>query len=117
MVPSADPVASFAVAAILLVGSLRLFRDATMVLLESAPAHLPLGVIREVILAFPGVASIHDLHVWTLGAGHDAITVHVRTKMADPMLGQRLSEKVRATLGVEYVTVQVEVGEEACGAP
>jgi cation diffusion facilitator family transporter len=114
---SADPVASFAVAAILLVGSLRLFRDATMVLLESAPAHLPLGAIREVILAFPGVASIHDLHVWTLGAGHDAVTVHVRAKVADPMLGQRLSEKVRATLGVEYVTVQVEVGEEACGAP
>jgi cation diffusion facilitator family transporter len=114
---SADPVASFAVAAILLVGSMRLFRDATMVLLESAPAHLPLGAIREVILAFPGVASIHDLHVWTLGAGHDAITVHVRTKVPDPMLGQRLSEKVRSTLGVEYVTVQVEVGDEACGAP
>lgn len=114
---AADPVASFAVAAILLFGALRLFRDATLVLLESAPPHLPVGAIREVILAYPGVATIHDLHVWTLGAGHDAITVHVRAKNADPMLGQRLSEQVRAKLGVEYVTVQVEVGEEACGAP
>jgi cation diffusion facilitator family transporter len=114
---SADPVASFVVAAILFVGSLRLFRDATLVLLESAPPHLPIANIRQVILAFPGVASIHDLHVWTLGAGHDAVTVHVRTGAADPTLGQRLSEHVRGTLGVEYVTVQVEVGSEACGAP
>jgi Co/Zn/Cd efflux system component len=60
---------------------------------------------------------MHDLHVWTLGAGHDAVTVHVRTEAPDPTLGQRLSEKVRSTLGVEYVTVQVEVGGEACGAP
>jgi cation diffusion facilitator family transporter len=115
--PSADPIASFVVAAILLVGSLRLFRDATLVLLESAPRHLPITAIREVILGYPGVVSLHDLHVWTLGAGHDAVTVHVRTEAHDPTLGQCLSEKVRGTLGVEYVTVQVEVGSETCGAP
>jgi cation diffusion facilitator family transporter len=114
---SADPIASFVVAAILLVGSLRLFRDATLVLLESAPRHLPITAIREVILGYPGVVSLHDLHVWTLGAGHDAVTVHVRTEAHDPKLGQCLSEKVRSTLGVEYVTVQVEVGSETCGAP
>jgi cation diffusion facilitator family transporter len=112
---TADPIASFVVAGILLVGAVRLFRDATLVLLESAPQHLPIASIREVILAFPGVTSLHDLHVWTLGAGHDAVTVHVTTAAADPMLGQRLSEKVRSTLGVEYVTVQVEVGDRPCG--
>lgn len=115
--PSADPIASFVVAAILLVGSLRLFRDATLVLLESAPRHLPITAIREVILGYQGVVSLHDLHVWTLGAGHDAVTVHVRTEAHDPTLGQCLSEKVRSALGVEYVTVQVEVGSETCGAP
>jgi cobalt-zinc-cadmium efflux system protein len=114
---TADPFASFVVAAILLVGSLRLFRDATLVLLESAPPHLPIATIHQVILAFPGVVAIHDLHVWTLGAGHDAVTVHVRTDTTDPTLGQRLSENVRNTLGVEYVTVQVEVGGGTCGAP
>jgi cobalt-zinc-cadmium efflux system protein len=114
---AADPIASFVVAAILLVGSLRLLRDATLVLLESAPAHLPIQRIRRVITRHPGVVAIHDLHVWTLGAGHDAITVHVRTDSADPAFGQRLSERIRARLGVEYVTVQVEIADEACGAP
>ena len=84
--PAADPIASFVVAAILLFGALRLLRDATLVLLEAAPVHLPVAAIREVINGCPGVLSVHDLHVWTLGAGHDAITVHVRTDSADPEL-------------------------------
>jgi cation diffusion facilitator family transporter len=114
---TADSIASFVVAAILLVGSTRLLRDATLVLLESAPRHLPVAAIHEIVGGFPGVDAVHDLHVWTLGAGHDAITVHVRAGSRDPTLGQRLSERIRASLGVEYVTVQVEVGDQPCGAP
>jgi cation diffusion facilitator family transporter len=114
---AADPIASFVVAAILFFGSLRLLRDATLVLLESAPAHLPLRTIREFILASPGVIALHDLHVWTLGAGHEALTVHVRTDEADPAFGQKLSESIRSRLALEYVTVQVECEGGACGAP
>ena len=114
---AADPIASFVVAAILLFGSLRLLRDATLVLLESAPVHLPLRTIREFILGSPGVIALHDLHVWTLGAGHEALTVHVRTDEADPAFGQKLSESIRNRLSVEYVTVQVECEGGACGAP
>jgi cation diffusion facilitator family transporter len=115
--PAADPIASFVVAAILLVGSLRLLRDATLVLLEAAPAHLPVRTTREAIASLPGVLEVHDLHVWTLGAGHDAVTVHVRTMSQDPGFGRALSARIRALLGVEYVTVQTEVGTAACEAP
>ena len=106
--PAADPIASFLVAAILLYGSLRLLRDATLVLLESAPRHMSVATIREAIEGFAGVTAVHDLHVWTLGAGHDAITVHVRTDSHDPAFGQRLSNHIRGLLEAEYVTVQVE---------
>ena len=106
--PAADPIASFLVAAILLYGSLRLLRDATLVLLESAPRHMPVATIREAIAGFPGVTAVHDLHVWTLGAGHDAITVHVRTESRDPAFGQDLCNHLRGLLEAEYVTVQVE---------
>jgi cation diffusion facilitator family transporter len=115
--PEADPIASFAVAAILLFGSLRLLRDATHVLFEAAPAHLPVATIREIVGSFPGVIAVHDLHVWTLGAGHDAITVHVRSTSGDPAVGQRLSERIRSSLRVEYVTGQVEFGDDPCRAP
>lgn len=104
----ADPIASFVVAAILLFGALRLLRDGALVLLEAAPLHMPVGAIREIIVGCPGVVSVHDLHVWTLGAGHEAITVHVRTDSSDPAFGRDLSARIRATVGAEYVTVQVE---------
>jgi cation diffusion facilitator family transporter len=114
--PSVDPLASFLVAAILLAGAFRLIRDATLVLLEAAPQHLPVGAVRNVVAAFPGVAHVHDLHVWTLGAGHDAITVHVQAR-PDATLARRLSDRLRARFDVEYVTVQVEAVDEACDAP
>jgi Co/Zn/Cd efflux system component len=73
--------------------------------------------IRQFVLGSPGVVAHHDLHVWTLGAGHDAVTVHVRTEVTDATFGQCLSESIRSKLGVEYVTVQVEVQEGPCGSP
>jgi cobalt-zinc-cadmium efflux system protein len=90
------------------------------VLLEASPPHLPVGAVREVILAFPGVRGIHDLHVWTLGAGHDAITVHVRAHAHasnDATMARNLSKKLREAFHAEYVTVQIESTDDACDAP
>jgi cation diffusion facilitator family transporter len=112
----ADPIGAFAVAAILMVGVVGLLRDAGLVFLEAAPAHLPVPAIRDLILAFPGVTSVHELHVWALGAGHDAVTVHVGTTGADLSAAQTIAERLRTTLGVEYVTVQVEPTGHGCAA-
>jgi cation diffusion facilitator family transporter len=109
-----DAIASFVVAAILLFSAVRVVRDATLVLLEAAPVHIPVGAVREVILAFPGIAEVHALHIWTLGAGHDAITAHVRASAPDPTLARKLSLSLREAFEAEYVTVQVESREEEC---
>jgi cation diffusion facilitator family transporter len=114
---AADPIASFLVAAILVVGAVGLLRDATLVLLEAAPPHMPLAAIREAIAGTSGVLAVRHLHVWTLGAGHDAVTVHVRTASADPAFGQRLSARIRGRFGAEYVTVQVETTAAAAEEP
>jgi cation diffusion facilitator family transporter len=108
--PKADPMASFLVAAILLYGGARLLKDAVLILLEASPAHLDVAQVRATILKTPGVAHLHDLHVWTLGAGHDAITAHVGAEGADAALGARIERALRERFQVEYVTIQVEVG-------
>ena len=105
---SVDPLASFLVATILVLGAVKLVRDATMVLLEAAPVHVPVPAVREVILAVPGVRGVSKLHVWTLGAGHDAITAHVHGDPSDAALAARVSDRLRDDFHVEYVTVQVE---------
>jgi cation diffusion facilitator family transporter len=113
----ADPIASFFVAAILVVGAIRLLRDALLVLLEAAPPHLDVDKIRAVISAEAGVVDVHDMHVWSLGAGHDAIVVHVHSDGSQPLLGHAIAVRLRKLFDVEYVTVQIEGATEACGAP
>lgn len=113
----ADPIASFLVAAILVFGAIRLLRDALLVLLEASPPHLDVDQIRTIISAEPGVIDVHDMHVWSLGAGHDAIVVHVHSDGAHPHLGHDISQRLRKLFDVEYVTVQIEGATEACGAP
>jgi cobalt-zinc-cadmium efflux system protein len=115
--PSIDAFASFVVALILVLGALGLLRDATLVLLEAAPIHLPVAAVRTVVANFPGVREVHDMHVWTLGAGHDAIIVHVRSEDGDPQLASTLAKELRKSFSCEYVTVQVERVDTECEAP
>ena len=111
--PLIDPLASLLVVAILVIGGLRLVRDAGLVLLDAAPPHLPLERVKKVVLAHPGVRTVHALHVWSLGTGHDAVTVHVTADGSDPNLGTRLGDVLRSRFNAEYVTVQVDVVERA----
>lgn len=113
---AADPVASLVVALILFLGAGKLLRDAVLVLLEAAPPHLPIATIREAIRGYEGVTGVHDMHVWSLGAGHDAIMVHVHATKRDAALGPRLAAHLRQKFEVEYVTVQVET-DDTCQAP
>jgi cation diffusion facilitator family transporter len=106
--PLVDPIASLIVVAILLVGAFRLLRDAGTVLLDAAPKHLPVEKVKTVLLGVEGVKEIHALHVWTLGTGHDAVTAHLVVDDAHVDVGPKAAAKLRHSLKVEYVTVQVE---------
>jgi cation diffusion facilitator family transporter len=112
--PKVDPMASFVVAVILVYGSTRLLYDAILVLLEASPPHLAVQSVRAAILGTAGVAELHELHVWTLGAGHDAISAHVSAKSSDLALAARVEATLRRHFRVEYVTIQVEVGGVTC---
>lgn len=106
--PLVDPIASFLVVAILVVGAVRLLRDAGGVLLDAAPKHLPVAKVKKALLRIEGVQTIHALHVWSLGTGHDAVTAHVVVDDAHLDVGPKAADRIRESMKVEYVTVQVE---------
>lgn len=113
-----DPALSLAVAALIVVGVVRIVREATDVLLESAPAHASIPAVREGMQALPGVVDVHDLHVWTIGSGSHVLTAHVlladaRISEASAIL-RALEERVRDAFGIEHVTIQFEC--VACAA-
>lgn len=72
-----DPVLSVVIALLIAGGAWRIVRQAVAILMESAPADLPLREIADVIESVPGVIGVHDLHLWSLAAGRHALSCHV----------------------------------------
>jgi cobalt-zinc-cadmium efflux system protein len=111
-----DPVLSLLVAAIIVVGVIRIVREASDVLLESAPEHAQIPAVGERIRACAGVVGVHDLHVWTIGSGAHALSAHVllpdsRISEATGIL-REIDRAMRDEFAIGHVTIQFEC--ESC---
>jgi cobalt-zinc-cadmium efflux system protein len=111
----ADPAASIVIALLVIWSSWSLLRDAVAVLMEGAPRHLDVVQVREALICLPGVVGVHDLHVWTITSGRDALSAHL--VVGESSQRGKTLEQVRGTLaerfGIKHVTVQLEHDE--CG--
>ena len=105
-----DSLVSLAIAALILVASLRLVRETVSVLLESTPRHLRAADLESDLSRIPGVVGIHDLHVWTVTSGFIAFSCHAEiaaTEMSDRVL-THARKLLRERYGIEHVTIQTE---------
>ncbi len=105
----ADPIVSVFIGLLILIGAWRLVRESVDVLLEGTPGHISLPDVHDRMVSVPGVASVHDLHVWTVTSGVVAMSGHL--VVADPTDHQRVLETVQnrlGELGIDHVTVQIE---------
>jgi cobalt-zinc-cadmium efflux system protein len=105
----ADPIMSVLISLLILGSAWRLVKESADVLLEAAPAHIALSDVHDRIASIPGVASVHDLHVWTVTSGVIAMSGHLVVQ--NPADNQRVLEAVQARLGsmgIGHVTVQME---------
>lgn len=106
----ADPIVSVVIALLILYSAWNLVREATDVLLESAPAHLDMEAIVERLEGVDGLDQVHDVHVWTLTSGFVALSAH--GIIDDPADHTRVLEEVRSRMagfGIEHVTFQIEL--------
>jgi cobalt-zinc-cadmium efflux system protein len=111
-----DPALSLLVAAIIVAGVAGIVREATEVLLESAPGHAGIPAVRDRIAGVAGVVGVHDLHVWTIGSGSHALSAHVvlddrKLSEASAIL-RSIDGAMRADFAIAHVTVQFEC--ESC---
>lgn len=108
----ADPIASVLTTALIVRGAWSLVKESVDVLLESTPAHISLGEVRQVLQGIPGVESVHDLHVWTVTSGVVALSAHAIVR--EPERQQRVLEQaydLMRPLGIHHVTMQIEQRE------
>ena len=106
----ADPIISAGIGLFILPRTWTLLREAVGVLLEGVPSDIDLGRVRELITATPGVAGVHDLHVWSLTSGANALSAHVVASDGDRYADvlARVHERITTGLPIVHATIQVE---------
>jgi len=109
----ADPLVSLGIAALIAWGALRIVRETANVLLEGAPHGVDLAQVRSTILESEGIASVHDLHVWSLDSEQLALSCHVVVPKdlytADgEHLVRRLEQQLCERFEIGHTTLQVE---------
>jgi cobalt-zinc-cadmium efflux system protein len=106
----ADPLASVAIAVVIGVGSLRLLRETSDVLMESTPADLDIRALERTILETPGVEAVHDLHVWCLTPREPMLTAHVVHILSahGTDVAKRVGDRLHTLHGLSHVTIQPE---------
>jgi len=108
-----DPIASLVISVLVVVGAVRLLRDATRVLLEAAPADLEASAVSAALCAEPGVEAVHHLHLWTTGSERPALSAHVvlgsALNLHDAQLrAAELKHMLTERFGIDHATLEVE---------
>jgi cobalt-zinc-cadmium efflux system protein len=106
----ADPIIGVAIGLFVLPRTWTLARRALRILFQHAPQGVDVGAINAELAALPGVADVHDLHVWTLTSGMDVASAHLSLEPAAE-LGAVLAnarEALHDDFAIEHATLQAE---------
>ena len=106
----ADPIVSVAIGLFILPRTWRLLKDATGILLEGTPSDVNLGAVREALTRVDGVVGVHDLHVWSLTSGVNALSAHVVREANAPCddVLARAHDAINGAFSITHVTIQIE---------
>ena len=113
-----DPAISLVIVAVILVGTWGLLRESLHLALDAVPPHIDVAAVAAHLGALPGVATLHDLHIWGMSTTEAALTVHLVMPAGYP--GDAEVDAIAAGLaqrfGIRHSTLQVELGttEHAC---
>lgn len=115
----ADPLISVIVAILVLISGWRVTKDAVHVLMEGTPRNVDLDEVVDAIKGIRGVVDIHDLHVWCITSGQNAMSGHVVVEEDTSFIEcQQLLRHIEAKLAdlkIDHVTIQMENSEHPHG--
>ncbi len=105
-----DPAVSLAIALVILVGTWGLLRESVQLALHAVPNRVDPAAVRSHLRALPGVAEIHDLHIWGMSTTETALTVHLVMPTGHPGddFLATVCQEVHERFGIGHATLQIE---------
>ena len=73
-----DPLLGLAIGLLVLWSSIGILRESAHVLLEGSPRDCTVEDVARAMLTIEGVYEVHDVHIWSLGGDHNALSLHAR---------------------------------------
>jgi cobalt-zinc-cadmium efflux system protein len=106
----ADPIASLAIAVLMIRSGGELVRASGRIFLEAAPEGLDPQAVGRALVAERGVVEVHDLHVWEVTSGFPALSAHVLVGAEQDCHAARraMEAMLRERFGVDHTTLQVD---------
>ena len=108
----ADPLASVIVAVLVLISGWRVTKESIHVLMEGTPKNVEIDAVIKTIESIPGVNNMHDLHVWSITSGKNALSCHV---VVDGTISVQESQEILKTIeqkledeNIGHATIQME---------
>lgn len=116
-----DPAVSLGVVAVILIGTWGLLHESLDLAMDAVPKGIEPQAVEEYLARLPGVAEVHDLHIWALSTTEAALTVHLVVPEAidEDALLTRVGRDLHVQFRIEHATVQIEKGVDGvcpCGA-
>ena len=110
-----DPVMTLVIGVLIAIGTWGLLRDSVNLSLDAVPAGIDSNAVEKYLGDLPGIAKVHDLHIWGMSTTETALTAHLVKpdgKLDDPLLDQ-IQHELHDRFGIEHMTVQLECGGNA----
>src|SRR5271154_612933 len=107
-----DPLLGLAIGLLVLWSSIGILRESAHVLLEGSPRDCSVEDVARAMLTIDGVYEVHDVHIWSLGGDHNALSLHAR--IPDMHLDEceriliAIQEKAAKDFNIGHSTVQLE---------
>ncbi len=110
-----DPALSLLIGAVIVWGTWSLLRESADLALDAAPRGVDVEAVRHWLADLPGVAEIHDLHIWAMSTTETALTAHLlRPENSDGDAFLRSAcEGLEHRFRIGHATLQIETDPAA----
>jgi len=110
-----DPVTSLLIVIVIMIGTWKLLRESLDLALDAVPKNINPAEVATYLSSLPGVASVHDLHIWCMSTTEVALTVHL--VMPDAIIDDEFLSNINKYLNhkfdITHTTIQLEQGSIA----